>query len=176
MIVGFSGHREFTEEDSTEVEINLLQLLVQNNVDEALVGGAVGFDNLIATQLIDYDIPYTLVIPFRIEDFTRFWSTKDYKLFLNVKQHAKEFIILGDSYKQAKQYQVRNMYLVDNSNFMVFWFKVDKGGTYNCLQYCIKVKKPFYNLVDATSFKQLQYNWLDPLYVNKFDLKTRLVI
>lgn len=111
-------------------------------------GMAMGFDILAAEIILliknAYDIPMKLVcvIPFvgQEDTFDDIWKQR-YNRVLNA---CDEKIILSDKYYQGC-YQNRNIYMVDNCDYVLTWFNGKAGGTMNTINYAIKKQRHIFN-------------------------------
>ena len=111
-------------------------------------GMAMGFDILAAELVLlkknAYDIPLKLVcvIPFIGQEntFSDIWKQR-YNRVLNA---CDEKIILSDKYYSGC-YQNRNIYMVDNCDYVLTWFDGKPGGTMNTINYALKKQRYVFN-------------------------------
>lgn len=124
-------------------------------------GMAMGFDLISAETVLllkksrlRNDIKLISVLPFEEQSngFSEFWKSK----YDFVLENCDEKIILSDFYYQGC-YQVRNKYMVDNSDFVLTWFDGKTGGTKNTIDYARKNNRKIFNINDEkTEFPVLQ--------------------
>ncbi len=115
-------------------------------------GMAMGFDLMAAEAVLlvknAFDKPLKLisVLPFKTQsyNFNAFWKEK----FEKVLNSADEQICLADKYFSGC-YQRRNIYMVDNSDFVITWFDGQKGGTENTVRYALKKGRQVFNIYET---------------------------
>lgn len=112
-------------------------------------GMAMGFD-LIAAEavlLVKKAFPENLklisVLPFEGQDYT--FSPEWKERFKKVLSRADDVICLSDKYYTGC-YQKRNIYMVDNSDYVITWFDGKKGGTENTIRYALKKGRQVFNI------------------------------
>lgn len=112
-------------------------------------GMAMGFD-LIAGETVlalknAFNPPLKLVavLPFSAQSnsFTDYWKEK----FENVLKNADEMLCLSDEYYKGC-FQTRNIFMVDNSDYVITWYDGKKGGTANTLQYAHRIGRQIFNI------------------------------
>lgn len=111
-------------------------------------GMAMGFDIIAAETVLAvknaFSEPLKLicVLPFENQsyNFSPHWKTR----FNSVLQKCDEKIILADKYF-AGCYQERNIYMVDNSDYVITWFDGQCGGTKNTIRYAKKIGRQIFN-------------------------------
>lgn len=104
-------------------------------------GMAMGFDIIAAEAVLllkqMYKSPLKLiaVLPFEGQGstFTTYWKER----YENVLKNCDEKIILSEKYFQGC-YQKRNIYMVENSDYVLTWYDGKPGGTRNTLDYAAK--------------------------------------
>lgn len=115
-------------------------------------GMAMGFDIIAAENVAllkkarpELGIKLICVIPFlgQEEGFDTFWRAK----YDAIMAQADEKILLSDQYYSGC-YQVRNKFMVDNSDFVLTWYDGKAGGTRNTLNYAVKQGKQVLNIND----------------------------
>lgn len=112
-------------------------------------GMAMGFDLMAAEAVLlvknVFNEPLRLicVLPFKgqSDTFSPQWKEK----FDRVLQNADEQICLSDKY-YIGCYQMRNIYMVDNSDYVVTWFDGRRGGTENTIRYALKKGRYVFNI------------------------------
>lgn len=130
--------------------------LIDGDITEAYTGGALGFD------WIAYDILGVmrshgwrglsiLAVPFAQQDAN--WTEYDADTYRRMKLRADKIVYVDEVegyqpknnaigvYSGAKMY-LRNMYMVDNADVVIAcWDGIEKGGTWNCVDYALKKGK-----------------------------------
>ena len=148
--VCFTGHRIFYHDfvflQSTLKET--LEQLVQKGCRRFLAGGALGFDTLAASAVLELrerfpDISLILVLPCRGQQAR--WRTDQRAKYERILSFADEVIFLNESYQKGCMHE-RNRYLVDNSGLCLCYLVKKSGGTYYTVQYAKKQGLPVINL------------------------------
>ncbi|MBR1736979.1 MAG: hypothetical protein IJ736_08190 [Firmicutes bacterium] len=149
--ISFFGHREidcFFRYESKIEEI-IYKAAKDNPYVDILVGRDGDFDTLVSsvTQRIRRDIGkarigLTWVMPYEKAEYTKNAEEFD-KYYDNIE-------VCPDSLKvhPKSAIQVRNRYMVDRSDLVVFFVERDKGGAYQTMKYAIKQGKKILNIVD----------------------------
>ena len=157
----FTGYRpekfEFTLYEETkeylEFENKLYSAvfsLANQGVNRFYCGMAMGFDIIAAETVVllkkarkDLDIKLICVVPFPNQEdgFGSYWKEK----YNRIIDNSDEKIIISDSYHKGC-YQIRNKYMVDNSDFVLTWFDGKSGGTKNTLDYASSRNRKIFNI------------------------------
>ncbi len=114
-------------------------------------GMAMGFDLIAAENVIAVKNAFAeplrvvCVLPFKGQNsaFSNFWKRK----FDFVLENSDEQIYLAENYFKGC-YQQRNIYMVDNSDYVITWYDGQKGGTENTLRYAAKKGRYVFNLCE----------------------------
>lgn len=133
-----------------------LRGLIENEgVKRFITGGALGFDTVaffvIEQMKREYeDIENILAIPCE-KQYIKWKNVVDVERYFRMKKQADNIIYVDtlEKYQSKKntpigdydedKMQLRNEYMVDNSNYIVaLWNNIEKGGTYNCIDYATK--------------------------------------
>lgn len=88
-----------------------------------LVGGQRGVDTWAALAAIDLAVPFRLVLPFHIHEFTHDWAGTDRSMLINTAEHAVDVRIAG-GFSQRNQLLVRGAQLL-----VAIWTGTRGGGT-----------------------------------------------
>lgn len=112
-------------------------------------GMAMGFDIFCAECVLllkkfnKISLKLVCVIPFKGQSstFPKSWQER-YEKILN---ECDEAIILSEEYFKGC-YQKRNIFMVDNSDYVLTWFDGKAGGTKNTVDYAIKQNRFVLNL------------------------------
>lgn len=116
-------------------------------------GMAMGFDIIAAEAVLllkraypDLPIKLICVIPFpeQGDTFTSVWK----KRYFEVLNKCDRKIILSDTYF-AGCYQKRNVYMVDNCDYVLTWYDGKAGGTRNTLDYAASKQRYIFNINKA---------------------------
>lgn len=124
--------------------------LIEQGCTVFYTGMAMGFDIIAAETVLLLKKAKTIngirlisVLPFETqgESFNDFWREK----YNFVIDNCDEKIILSEKYHSGC-YQVRNKYMVDNSDFVLTWYDGKAGGTRNTLDYAAKNNRKIFNV------------------------------
>lgn len=149
LTVSLFGHR--TIEDAPFVEqklYELLRIITQNNREvEFLVGRNGEFDLMTASvirrlkkEINGENVFLTLVLPYETAEVrNNIESFENYYDSIEICEACAD-----KNFKQA--FSVRNRYMVDRSDMVVFFVKNQSGGAYQTLRYAEKNEKKFVNL------------------------------
>ena len=123
--------------------------LAENGCNRFYCGMAMGFDIISAETVLAvknaFPKPLELVcvLPFKNQSYN---FSKDWKeRFNSVLEKADEVIILNEKYISGC-YQQRNIYMVDNSDYVITWYDGQKGGTENTIRYALKKERQVFNI------------------------------
>lgn len=107
-------------------------------------GMALGWDTAWALAALELDIPVIAAIPFVGQE--RLWPRESQLLFHEIRKKAVEVVIVSDGGYAVEKMQIRNEWMVDHCTTLVALWDGSRGGTYNCIQYARKFKRPIVNL------------------------------
>lgn len=103
-----------------------------------LSGGALGIDQFWIEVGLYLDLPIQVVIPFKGYDAR--WPESSQKTYKELLDKCWSVEYLFNEYK-PDAYQLRNQFLVDNSDALVAYWNGSSGGTANCIDYARKRKR-----------------------------------
>ncbi len=131
------------------------------NIAGFVCGGQIGFDLAAQQFAVEMGLPLHICLPYNYDLFTARWDSNRFRdILLRHMDYASDITIVdAEPYYKIKyclpvgkyhvsKLQWRNQYMIDNSDATVLYLNPasDKGGTYNALQYCQKVGKPYQNI------------------------------
>jgi uncharacterized phage-like protein YoqJ len=144
-ILGVTGHRNFYHPEDKIINL-VCSYLLDEKVERVLIGGALGFDQLVAKCCISLSIPFEVIIPFEGQELK--WSLAQQKEFLEMLLKADKIVLVSEGGVENWKYHKRNAYIVDNSESMLCYLTEDKGGTYSCCQYATSKNKTIVNVIN----------------------------
>lgn len=180
-VVSFTGHRPeklFGSYDLNNPKAKTLanelikvieQLITKANVTHFISGGALGADQVafICVNKLKQKYPHIqniLAVPFKNQDSV--WKSEtDRNRYYKIKDMADEVVYVDEIeyYNKdntvpvgdysAKKMQLRNIYMVDQSQIVVAVYDGTKGGTANCVNYAKKKEKKIIALNPQKDFK-----------------------
>jgi len=140
----FTGHRNVPGKDVDRIldrVETLVRALVKKGVRYFGVGGAIGFDTLVAQHLFylrdihHLKIKVILVCPF--DGFTNRWHQDQQDRFQEMLSHYDK-VIYKEETGSREAYLSRNRHLVDNSAYCIAYCTRNQGGTAYTVRYAMK--------------------------------------
>lgn len=107
--------------------------------DTFITGMAIGADQLFANAVImlknaGHQIRLVAAVPFVGQEGK--WPAKSQGAYREIIARCDHVRIVSDGAYSPAKMQIRNQWMVDNSDtVLAVWNGVEKGGTWNCLQY-----------------------------------------
>lgn len=151
MIYSATGHRPdklggYTKKATYNLRKIAWEFLKVNPCDKVISGMALGWDMAWAEAAIVLGIPTVAAIPFKGQE--RMWPSESQKRFNTILTGCSEVVIVSEGSYNPYLMQVRNRWMVDNSDTVVALWDGSKGGTGNCITYATKQNKPIINLIE----------------------------
>ena len=120
----FTGHRKLPKGkiDTIISKLNCeLERLIQNGVTIFISGGALGFDQMAASAVLDkkekgYNIQLVMALPCRGQD--DLWTTKQKQLYTQLLNKADSIKYVSETYTNGCM-KKRNQYMIDNSKYCI---------------------------------------------------------
>ena len=127
MIVGWTGHRPDLFRDplaaAASVDAAARDLIAREQVDAFLVGGQRGVDTWAALAAMALGVPFTLILPDDVSQFTSGWTTHQRALLEQTLAAAAEVRV-------AAGYSERNRQIATGADLLIaVWTRVGHGGT-----------------------------------------------
>lgn len=154
MIYGATGHRpprlnlSYSAEDSELLETFAAKILSNLRVTHIISGGALGWDQAVATAALSMGIPYSMFLPFK--NFGKKWPVAS-QLYLDyLCEHAAKVLNCGEGGGDYnKLYFQRDEMIVDAADLLLALFDGEcQGGTYHTVNYALKKNKNIINVWD----------------------------
>ncbi len=122
-----------------------------------LTGMALGWDQAVADACVDLDISFKACVPFKGQEAR--WPEESQTHYHELLAVASEVVYVSPIGYAVWKMQVRNKYMVDNSEQLLALWDGSKGGTANCVEYAVK------KLIPASPYEFFINNcwtrWLD---------------
>lgn len=115
-----------------------------NKVSKVISGMALGWDQALADAAVRMNIPLVAAIPFEGQESR--WPAVSRGRFNWLRSRAAEEVIVSEGGYAAWKMQVRNEWMVNNSDAVVALWNGTNGGTANCVRYAQRKDKPIINL------------------------------
>lgn len=150
MRVAGTGHRpDKLGGYSNKMHLSLVKIaedaLKKLKPTEVISGMAMGWDMALAQAAINLGIPLIAAVPFKGQE--KAWSEKTQRYYHKLLSKTKEIVIVSEGGFTKEKMQIRNEWMVDNCDLVLSMHNGDKfGGTFNCVSYIEKKKKPMINL------------------------------
>jgi uncharacterized phage-like protein YoqJ len=144
MIIAGTGHRKLGGFAIPNPIYNYVQkeaerLLIKLKPSLILSGFAIGFDQMLAELAIKLKIDFNAIVPFVGQE--KLWPKEAQTKYHTLLKQAKEIKIVCEGGYATKKMQIRNQYLVDHCHLLLAAYDGSGGGTNNCIEYAIKMKK-----------------------------------
>ena len=154
MIIAGTGHRPdklggYSDQAFKRLVSFLRIQLVRKDPELVISGTALGLDFALLVAARQLGIKVRAAVPF--EGFGSQWSPSTYEFWQAWINSCNEVVVLKDLGPEPERFSVvkalddRNKYMVNESDRMFSLWNGTKGGTYNCIQYANKVRKPVDN-------------------------------
>jgi uncharacterized phage-like protein YoqJ len=147
MIVSFSGHRPnklggwiLPNPTYNHICKEIQRILLELNPTKVISGMALGIDQWAAFICVKNGIPFTAAIPFEGQESA--WPLKSRATYKALLNKAADKVIVSPGSYSAQKMQIRNEYMVNNSDILIAVYNGDKvGGTANCVRYAESLNK-----------------------------------
>ena len=154
--VSFFGHRyiENFRVAERKVEDLIYKLIQEHEYVEFLVGRDGDFDQIATSAVLSAKHSYaehrcdvTWVMPYLKSEYTN--NAEDFKNYYDYVEVCTE----SEKVHPKQAIQVRNRYMVDRSDLVVFWVERNSGGAYQTIKYAEKQGKKIINIAESTKQK-----------------------
>jgi uncharacterized phage-like protein YoqJ len=149
MILSVTGHRPdklggYKTEIFSALTGFAITMLLELEPDKIITGMALGWDQAVACASIELDIPYIAAIPCYGQE--KVWQKRYQDGYKFLKENANEIVITSKTPFFSACMQIRNEWMVDNSDKLLALWNGTHGGTYNCLSYAKQKNKEVINV------------------------------
>jgi uncharacterized phage-like protein YoqJ len=121
--------------------------LIVYQPEHVISGGALGWDQALAWAAYATKTPFTMALPF--PGFEDRWPEESKSKLHALMQLAEKVVFVNEGPYAGWKMQVRNEWMVNNSDQVLALWNGTEGGTANCVRYAKKVGKPIINLWDT---------------------------
>jgi len=142
MKLGFTGHRIIVNYD--KLYLSIVEKLKELNPECTISGMAIGADQLFSVICIRLSIPFIAAVPFEGQECK--WPTHIQKQYNKILSKAKEIVIVSEAGYDKDKFQLRNEWIVDNSDEMLAYWNGKGSGTGNCVKYANNLYKKITNI------------------------------
>ncbi len=153
MICAFTGHRKInnriiTGELSDLIRKEIVKALTKLEITQAISGMAIGVDTIAVEACLELDIPFTAAVPFKGQESR--WPLESQKYYQTLLNKSSNIVFVSEGGYAPWKFQIRNEYLVDNSDILIAVFNNSPGGTANCVNYARKIGKEIH-IIDPSA-------------------------
>ena len=149
-ILSFTGHRpkylpgQYSDRTARALAATVEGILQKHQPSKVLIGMALGLDQVAATVATQLGIPFVAVIPFEGQE--RLWPAASQQKYHQLLNCAKEVVIVSQGRYSVDKMQLRNQWLVDNSDSLAALWNGDvRSGTFNCIRYAKQQQLSIHN-------------------------------
>lgn len=148
-IICGTGHRPnklggYSNKIFDNLTIIAMNWLIQNKPIQVISGMALGWDQALAQAAINLEIPLLAAIPCYYQEIK--WPKQSQALYYELISQAFKKILVTTSIYNNSCMQIRNEWMVNNSDLVLAYWDGTEGGTANCIKYANKVEKPIINI------------------------------
>lgn len=148
----FTGHRRLPKDQTIKIiELLIAEVdkLIEQGVTNFISGGALGFDLLAATVIIEkkkIGLPLTLIfaLPCQNHDFA--WPPEEQRRFRKLMRDADEIVYVSDAPYADGCMKKRNQYMVARSGFCICAFLYERSGTAQTVRYATQTNRKIINI------------------------------
>lgn len=146
MIVAFTGHRPArlggygtSNPMRTLIKNEMRRILKEISPKQVISGMALGVDQWAAEVCIELSIPFVAAVPFKGQEL--YWPQESRERYFELLALAQRIEYVNPGGYASWKLQVRNEWLVDNSDILIAVFDGGPGGTKNCFEYASSYDK-----------------------------------
>lgn len=153
MTLCFTGHRPnklngYNPRDNKTllwgIQAYVEESIIDRNIDTFISGMALGIDMWSALIVLTLKESYPhikLICAIPCKNHNNKWNASDKKLWEEIVAKADEVVYVTDKEYTPSCMQLRNMWMVDNSDMVLAVWDGTKGGTGNCVEYAKQKSK-----------------------------------
>lgn len=150
----FTGHRpqklpwKYNENDIRCIEFKeklnaVINAVYESGITHFICGMALGCDMFCAEAVIELkkqnpDITLEAAVPYDGQESK--WSEAGRQRYRSILMHCDKITLIQDSYTPGCMMR-RNRYMVDSSNVLIACYDGKSGGTWNTIEYAMKLDK-----------------------------------
>lgn len=130
----FTGHRKIPYDKIGDIKSNLsreIDALIERGVTRFISGGALGFDQMVASVLLqkrDAGMAVNIILALPCEEQDKFWRYDDRMRYAILLGKADEIIYVSEKYSHSCMSK-RNKYMVENSGYCICALLEQRSGT-----------------------------------------------
>lgn len=142
MIIAITGHRpnklnneyDLNGPCSSYIRDSIREILLREQPDKIISGMALGVDTIFALMGMELKIPVIAAVPFLKQESK--WPYRSQVLYNKILNDpfVETYVVCEGGYAPEKM-QIRNEWMVDNSDKLIAVYDGTRGGTGNCVEY-----------------------------------------
>lgn len=149
MIIAGTGHRPnklggYSKEAFTKLVDLATDSLLELGPEKVISGMALGWDQALATAVLNLNIPLIAAVPFFGQESK--WPLNSKKQYRDLISKADDVIFVCDKGYAPWKMQIRNEWMVDNCDLVLALWDGSEGGTGNCISYASSQGREILNL------------------------------
>jgi hypothetical protein len=153
-IVSWTGHRPdiFADPEAARAVVGATarDVVSSERTERFLVGGQRGVDTWAAQAAIALGVPFTLVLPLEVAEFTLGWSPGDRATLEGLIGSATDVHVVGG--EPAAAYTERNRQLASHTDLLIaVWTRLKGGGTAETIGLARRAGTPVREIVLPTT-------------------------
>lgn len=124
-------------------------MLIAQGVTHFISGGALGFDLLAATVIIEkkkIGLPLTLIFALPCQNHDCAWPSGEQRRFKKLMESVDEVVYVSDAPYSDGCMKKRNQYMVDRSGFCICAFLYERSGTAQTVRYATQANRKVINI------------------------------
>jgi uncharacterized phage-like protein YoqJ len=123
--------------------------LIELNPERVISGMALGWDQALADATNNLKLPLIAAVPFQGQESV--WPEVSQDKYFSILDKATDVVYVSEPGYFAEKMQIRNRWMVDQSDLILAIWNGSKGGTYNCIQYAKNSTKKIVNVWEEFS-------------------------
>lgn len=147
-ILSLTGHRpdpkkdklwgyDYSHPNYQMVKQKLKEFCEANGIDTIVSGMATGFDQLGAEAALEMGLKLVAAVPFKGQESR--WPEEVKRHYYDILKKADKVKYVSKPGYSSKKMQIRNEWMVDNSDIVCALWDGSSGGTANCVDYALDV-------------------------------------
>ena len=156
----FTGHRKIPKADIPMLKKRLqetIESLINQGVYRYLNGGAVGWDALSASVVLDFKaknnaVKLIMILPCRNQDEK--WSADEKTVYKEILAAADEIVYVSEEYT-ADCMKKRNIRLIEESDYCIAYMKHQRSGSSQTVRLAKEKGIPVFNLAEDAPVQEL---------------------
>jgi uncharacterized phage-like protein YoqJ len=114
-------------------------ILIRENLTKIITGMALGYDTWLAQIAYKLKIPFIAAIPFVGQE--SIWPKESQVIYRKILDLANEVVIVSEGSYNVQKMQIRNEWMVNNSDKVLAIWDGSNSGTGRCVDYARKIGK-----------------------------------